>query len=106
MHQYKEEWVMSQLYLHCYKYRGGIKSEYDKAWAVANEVMAKCGNYGEVESGLRQLKNYGTGRGGYCILEVTDPAAFARYQHFIMLNYAHVCEMTFEPIYDMETVST
>ena len=26
---------MSQLYLHCYKYRSGIKSEFDKAWAVA-----------------------------------------------------------------------
>ena len=96
---------MNQLYLHCYKYRGGIKSEFDKAWAIANEVMAKTGNFGGVESGVRHVKGYGTGWGGYAILEVTDPAAFARYQQFIMLNYAHVVDITFEPIYDMETVS-
>jgi len=96
---------MSQLYLQRYKYRTGTKSEFDQGWAVANEVMAKTGNYGGVEAGVRTVKNYGTGSGGYVLIELTDPAAFARYQHFLMLNYAHLVDLTFQPIYDMETVS-
>ena len=97
---------MSQLYLQRYKYRTGTKSEIDQAWTIANEAMAKTGNYGGIESGVRHIKGYGTGWGGYNLLEVTDPAAFARYQRFHMLNYAHVCDITFEPVYDLEAVST
>ena len=96
---------MSQLYLQRYKYRFGSKPEWDQGWAVAAEAMTKTGNYGNVEKGVRHIKGYGTGWGGYCILEVTDAAAFARYQHFHMLNYAHLVDVTFEPIYDMETVT-
>jgi hypothetical protein len=97
---------MSQLYLQRFKYRAGTKSEFDQGWAVANAAMERSGNFGDVKSGVRNIKAYGAGWGGYAILEVSDAAAFARYQHYHMLNYAHLVDITFEPIYDLETVST
>ena|ERR1700757_1488449 len=93
---------MSQLYLQTYKYRGVTKAELDQAWAVALDAFARTGNYGGVESGIRHVKGYGTGWGGYVLFEVDDPAAFARYQQFHNENYGHVALITFEPLYDSD----
>ena len=93
---------MSQLYLQRYEYRAVAKSELDQAWAVALQTFARTGNFGGVESGVRQVKGYGTGWGGYVLLEVDDPAAFARYQLHHNQNYGHVADITFEPLYDSD----
>ena len=43
---------MGQLYLQRFEYRGAIdKSAFDKVWGVANETMAKTGNWGGVKKG-------------------------------------------------------
>jgi hypothetical protein len=93
---------MSQLYLQRYEYRAVAKSELDQAWAVALQVFARTGNFGGGESGVRHIKGYGTGWGGYVLLEVDDPAAFARYQLHHNQNYGHVADITFEPLYDSD----
>ncbi|HLY44811.1 MAG TPA: hypothetical protein VKQ73_04475 [Stellaceae bacterium] len=93
---------MSQLFLQRYQYRAATKSEFDQAWTVAAEAFARTGNFGAVESGVRHLKGYGTGWGGYCLIEVDDPAAFARYQLFHNQNYGHMADVTFEPLFDSD----
>jgi hypothetical protein len=40
--------------------------------------------------------------GGYALLEVDDPAAFARYQAHHIENYAHMVRITFEPVFDLD----
>ena len=93
---------MGQVYLHTYKYKGILKSEVDHAWGVVLEAFAKTGNYGNVESGVRHLKGWGTGWGGYVLIEVDDPKAFDRYQLFCNQNYGHVVHPTFEPLFDSD----
>ena len=52
---------MGQLYLQRFEYRDAIdKSAFDKVWAVANETMAKTGNWGGVKKGVTHLHAYGT----------------------------------------------
>ena len=96
---------MSQLYLQRYEYRAVGKAEIDQAWTVALEAFARTGNYGGVESGIRHVQGYGTGWGGYVLLEVDDPAALARYQLFHNQNYGHMAHVTFEPLYDSDAAS-
>ena len=94
---------MSQLYINRFEYRGASsKAEFDAAWAIANETMAKTGNWGGVEKGLKHLHAYGTSWGGYALLEVEDPAALAEYQLFTVNNYAHMVTVTFEPLVDLD----
>ena len=93
---------MGQVYLHSYRYQGVLKSELDHAWGVALEAFPKTGNYGNVESGVRHLKGWGTGWGGYVLIEVDDPKAFDRYQLFCNQNYGHVVQLTFEPLFDSD----
>jgi len=93
---------MGQVYLHTYRYKGVLKSEVDHAWGAALEAFAKTGNYGNVESGVRHLKGWGTGWGGYVLVEVDDPKAFDRYQLFCNQNYGHVVHLTFEPLFDSD----
>lgn len=93
---------MGQVYLHTYKYKGVLKSEIDNAWGAALEAFAKTGNYGNVESGLRHLKGWGTGWGGYVLIEVDDPEAFDKYQLFCNQNYGHVAHTTLEPLFDSD----
>jgi len=38
---------------------------------------------------VRHVKTYGTGWGGYALIEVDDPEAFARYQVHHIQNYSH-----------------
>jgi hypothetical protein len=93
---------MGQVYLHTYKYKGVLKSEIDQAWGTALEAFAKTGNFGNAESGVRHLKGWGTGFGGYVLIEVDDPKAFDRYQLFCNQNYGHVVDLTFEPLFDSD----
>jgi len=98
----REGLAMSQLYLQRFAYRAGAKSEFDQAWVTALQTFAKSGNWGGVEAGVRHLKSYGTAWGGYVLIEVDDPDAFARYQLHHSLNYGHMVQITFEPIFDLD----
>ena len=94
---------MSQLYMQRFEYRGSInKAEYDTAWGIANDIMAKTGNWGGVKSGIKHLHGYGTSWGGYALLEVEDPKALEEYQLFHVNNYAHMVTITFEPLIDLD----
>jgi hypothetical protein len=96
---------MAQIYLQRFEYRGSIsKSEFEQTWGSALETFRKSGNWGGVEAGVRHIKTYGTGWGGYVLLEVDDPAAFARYQAHHNMNYGHVVTLTFEPLFDFDEV--
>jgi hypothetical protein len=94
---------MGQLYLQRFAYRGAIdKASFDKVWGVANETMAKTGNWGGVKKGLKHLRGFGTAFGGYALLEVDDPKALDEYQIYHTNNYAHMVHITFEPLADLD----
>ena len=98
---------MGQLYMQRFEYRGAIsKSEYDAAWAVANDVMTKTGNWGGVKSGIKHLSAFLTGWGGYGLIEVEDPKAFDQYQQFHVKNYSHMATITFDPVVDLGASSS
>ena len=98
---------MGQLYMQRFEYRGAIsKSEYDAAWAVANDVMTKTGNCGGVKSGIKHLRAFLTGWGGYGLIEVEDPKAFDQYQQFHVQNYSHMATITFDPVVDLGASSS
>ena len=98
---------MGQLYMQRFEYRGAIsKSEYDAAWTVANDVMAKTGNWGGVKSGIKHLRAFLTGWGGYALIEVEDPKAFNEYQQFHVQNYSHLVTISFDPVVDLEATSS
>jgi hypothetical protein len=86
-----------------FEYRGAIdKAGFDAAWGVANEVMAKTGNWGGVKNGIKHLHAYGTAWGGYGLIEVDDPKALEEYQIFHTNNYSHMVKITFEPLVDLD----
>lgn len=93
---------MTQLYLQRFEYRAATKSQFDEAWAIALETFAKTGNFGGAESGLRHIKSYGTAWGGYVLFEVDDADAFGRYQLHHAMNYGHMADITFEPLFDLD----
>ena len=94
---------MAQLYLQRFEYRAAEKAQFDQAWAVAVQTFARTGNFGGAERGVRHIKSYGTGWGGYVLLEVDDPDAFARYQLHHAMNYGHMADITFEPLFDLDS---
>ena len=95
---------MGQTYLQRFEYRGAIdKSAFDNAWSIANDTMAKTGNWGGVQEGVRHIHAYGTASGGYALIEVDDTKAFEQYQLFHIQNYGHMCTITFEPLIDLDT---
>jgi hypothetical protein len=49
-----------------------------------------------------QLTGWGTGWGGYVLIEVDDSKAFDRYQLFCNRNYGHVVRFIFEPLFDSD----
>ena len=56
---------MSQVYLQRFEYRGVVdKAAFDAAWAIGYEALAKTGNFGNVEKGVRHIRAYGTAWGG------------------------------------------
>jgi hypothetical protein len=93
---------MSQLYLQKFEYRAATKSEFDQAWTTALQTFAKTGNWGGAEAGVHHIKTYGTAWGGYVLIEVDNPDAFGRYQLHHNLNYGHMVQITFEPIFDLD----
>ena len=94
---------MGQMYLQRFEYRGAIdKSAFDEGWSIANDVMAKTGNWGGVKEGIKHIHAFGTSAGGYALIEVTDPKAFEQYQLFHVQNYSHFCTITFEPLIDLD----
>lgn len=94
---------MGQLYLQRFEYRGAInRADFDATWAIANETLAKTGNWGGVKQGIKHVHGFGTAFGGYALLDVDDPAALAEYQIFHTNNYAHMVTVTFEPLTDLD----
>ena len=94
---------MSQFYLQRFEYRGAIdKAAFDAAWAVGNKAMADTGNWGNVQKGIKHHHAFGTGFGGYALIEAEDASAFDQYQLFHVNNYAHLVNITFEPLVDLD----
>jgi hypothetical protein len=94
---------MGQMYLQKFVYRDGVaKAEIDEAWASAFKAFARSGNWGGVEKGVSHQQTYGTGWGGYILLEVDDPDAFGAYQAFHLQTYGHAVHVTWEPLFDMD----
>jgi hypothetical protein len=90
------------MYLQRFEYRDGVPKEVvDAAWVEAFKVWAKYGNWGGVEKGVTLHQSYGSGAGGYGLIEVDDPEAFAQYQLFHLQNYGHAVNVTWEPIFDL-----
>ena len=59
---------MGQIYLQRFEYRGSVsKTEFDKAWGVALDTLARTGNFGGVGKGLKHIRTYGTAWGGYVV---------------------------------------
>jgi hypothetical protein len=98
----EEDQLIVQLYLQRLEYTGAIsRTEFDQTWAVAIQTFNKSGNWGGVETGVHHHKTYGTAWGSYALIEVDDPAAFARYQTHRM-NYGHIGRITLEPVFDLD----
>jgi hypothetical protein len=96
---------MGQLYIQRFENWGPVnKGEFDQAWGVALQTFANSGNWGGVEKGVRHIKTYGTSWGGYALIEVDDPDAFARYQAHHYQNYGHMARVTFDPVMDMDAM--
>ena len=93
---------MAQQYIQKFEYRSAAKSEFDQAWMIALQTFAQSGNWGGVETGVRHLETLGTAWGGYVLIEVDDPDSFARYQLHHGMNYGHMVQLTFEPVYDLD----
>ena len=95
---------MGQMYLQRFVYAQGVrKAELDEAWSQAFKAFARSGNWGDiVDGGVKHHQSYGTGWGGYALIEVEDPEAFGRYQMFHNQTYGHVVHVTFEPLFDMD----
>src|SRR5262249_3508060 len=93
---------MAQLYLQRFEYRSAAKAEFDHAWTIALQTFAKTGNFGGAEAGVRHIKSYGTAWGGYVFFEVDDPKAFARDQLHHAMNYGHMPDIQFEPLFDLD----
>ena len=98
---------MGQLYIQKFENWSSVsKSEFDAAWKAALETFARSGNWGGVEKGVKHIHTYGTGWGGYALIEVDDPAAFGRYQAHHYNTYGHMARITWEPVFDMDTAFT
>jgi hypothetical protein len=99
----KRESEMGQMYLQRFAYRDGVsKSELDTTWGEAFKTFAQSGNWGGVDKGVTHHKTYGTGWGGYILVEADDPDAFGRYVAHHNQTYGHVVNVTWEPLFDMD----
>ena len=92
---------MSQLYMQRFEYRPSDKATFDEAWRIANEAMEKTGNWGKVAKGVNHRNGFMASWGGYALIEVEDQAAFNEYVRFHTNNYAHMANITFDPVVDM-----
>jgi hypothetical protein len=64
--------------------------------------FARTGNWGGVDKGIKHIHTYGTGWGGYALIDVDDPGAFSRYQAHHNQVYARIARITWEPLFDMD----
>ena len=83
---------MGQMYLQRFVYAEGVrKAELDEAWSQAFKAFARSGNWGDiVDGGVKHHQSYGTGWGGYVLIEAEDPEAFGRHPMFHYQTYGHV----------------
>jgi hypothetical protein len=72
---------------------------------VEVETFARSGNWGGVDKGVTHRQTYGTGWGGYVLIEVEDPEAFGRYQAYHDQMYGHAVNVTWEPLFDLDRAS-
>lgn len=94
---------MGQLYILRFEAWSAIsRFEFDKTWSTALEAVAKTGNWGGVDKGIRHVGAYGTAWGGYVLFEAETPAAYAEYQMFHFNNFSHVARITIEPVIDLD----
>ena len=94
---------MGQVYMQRFEYRGAVdRAALDAAWGIANEVMAKTGNWGGVGKGIKHLHGYGTAWGGFALIEFEGSEALAEYQLFHVNNYSHLVKVTIEPLVDVD----
>jgi len=94
---------MGQLYLQRFEYMGPIgKADFEQTWGEALQTFARTGNWGGVDKGVRHVHTYGTGWGGYALIEVDDPEAFGRYQAHHNQVYGRIARLTWEPLFDMD----
>ena len=94
---------MGQTYLQRFEYRDGVsKAELDRVWGEAFKAFAQTGNWGGVHEGVTHRQSYGTGWGGYVLIDVDDAEAFGRYVAFHNETYGHVVTVTWEPLFDMD----
>ncbi len=94
---------MGQLYLQRFEYLGPMsKGEFEAVWGEALQTFAQSGNWGGVDKGVKHVRTYGTGWGGYVLIEVDDPEAFGRYQAHHNQIYGRVARITWEPLFDMD----
>ena len=97
---------MTQLYMQRFEYRPCDKKTFDEAWAIANEAMEKTGNWGNVETGITHRYGFMTSWGGYGLIEVEDPAALNEYITFHTNSYAHMADISFDPVVDLSKVES
>lgn len=87
---------------------------FNELWTIVDKVLATrkfvAGDQltiGGIPMGIVvyrwfSIKSYGTAWGGYVLLEVDAPDAFARYQLHHAMNYGHMAQITFEPLFDLD----
>ena len=92
---------MAQLYMQRFEYRPCDKATFDEAWRIANEAMEKTGNWGNVKNGVTHRSGYMTSWGGYALVEVENAVALSEYMTFHTNNYAHMANITFDPVVDL-----
>jgi hypothetical protein len=96
---------VGQLYILRFEAWSAIsRFEFDKTWSTAIEAVARTGNWGGVEKGIRHIGAYGTAWGGYVVFESNTPEATAQYQLFYYRNVSHVARVTIEPVVDLDEV--
>lgn len=96
---------MGQLYILKFEAWSAIsRFEFDKTWSISVEAVAKSGNWGGVEKGIRHIGAYGTAWGGYVLFEAETPEAMAQYQLFYYRNVSHVARIIIEPVVDLDEV--
>ena len=94
---------MGQLYLQRFDARGPVdKADFEQTWGEAFQAFARTGNWGGVEKGVKHIHTYGTSWGGYALIEVDDPEAFARYMGQHNQVYGRITRVTFEPLFDLD----
>ena len=92
---------MGQVYLHTYRYQGVLSPKSIMPGELPLRHSPRQATMATSNPALRHLKGWGTGWGGYVLVEVDDKA-FDRYQLFCNQNYGHVVQLLFEPLFNSD----